>query len=227
MPILGFARIPTAAALQLAVQSDPRTAGDLGYVVKSVLSEALGRDAIRPFKVTTWDEESIRVVGWMTEEGVQTKPSFHLELETAYWEATIGQELTLAVDFIPGVCVKTRDRETGKRTGPSYRDAFRGKPGETRIGSYTFWLRDRLNGEESGCEVAGLPRFKVAETIKVVRKGARGAPKKIPMGHGECTVKVRITDPVKFHAFMVAGIGRQRGLGFGSMLPTEALDVAA
>lgn len=233
------ATIPHDTAIKLAVQSDPRTANDHGYVVKASLQEAFGERVVRPWRLLP-QFGVYRVLG-IIEDAKAVKPntmSRRLGIVTEVLDYRLGDEeiLTLDVETTPirnyGI---TKDPDGPKKEGsvvaeliPDGQGGFRiheTRDTETRRLGYEKWLCERLGHDASGLAVIDYPETLDIRPVKHNRRRhADDSIGIVTMPYMRARVQVRIEDLAKADAFLRHGLRKLKDLGLGSMLPASILD---
>lgn len=225
--------LPDAAARQLARESDPATAEDPGYILKSVVGEVLGHSVqVRPFRGLCKDG-ILKIVGFadVDEPFAPTASAEKLGCEVYFlpWQPGTGDEIWLDVLACPmqGVTAPKNPKE-GERI-PRERDIAASGKFPNRVAAYNAWLQQRLKAPESGCTPLSVVQITKTGEFESFRKG-RSHNRQVhmltmPMFAGK--VKVRVEDADRFSRFLMTGVGRQRGFGYGAIIPKEVLhDIA-
>lgn len=223
MPTVANMTFPLELAVRTAREAAPSTAADMGYVVKTMVGETYGRDAIKPWRIAAEGGGKVRIVGWIdAEQGVPVpKSRFASEIEVGFvpYEARKGDEVLLDLIVAPTRKIEMpggRAREIDVAEFSKHRGA---------LAVYADWLKFQFSKPDTGCLPFGIPSFVETSQDCGVRKLASGGTTTIRFPRVHALQQVRVVNPRAFDRMLVAGLGRQKAFGYGSILPRELCDV--
>lgn len=222
MPTIANMTFPLELAVSTARDVAPSTAGDMGYVVKTIVGETYGRDAIKPWRIAEEGGGKVRVVGWIDAElGVPVpKSRFASEIQVGFvpYEARKDEEVLLDLIVAPTQKVEMPGGRI-REVDIAELDKERGN-----LAIYAEWLRRMLSKPDTGCLATGLPTFVETSRDRGLRKRSDGQVRWIEFPRVHALQKVRVVNPRAFGRALVAGLGRQKAFGYGCMLPREVCD---
>jgi hypothetical protein len=223
LPTVANMTFPLELAVRTAREVAPSTAEDMGYVVKTMVGETYGRDAIKPWRIAAEGGGKVRIVGWIdAEQGVPVpKSRFASEIEVGFvpYEARKGDEVLLDLIVAPTQKIELpggRFREVDVAEAAKDRGA---------LAVYADWLKLQFSKPDTGCLPVGIPSFVETSQDRGVRKAIGGKTTTIRFPRVHALQKVRIVNQRAFERMLVAGLGRQRAFGYGCILPRELCDV--
>lgn len=222
MPTVANMTFPLELAVATAREAAPSTADDMGYVVKTIVGETYGRDAIKPWRIAEEGGGKVRIVGWIdAEQGVPVpKSKFASDIEVGFvpYEARKGDEVLLDLIVAPTQKVELPGGRV-REMDVAEVDKSRGT-----LVVYADWLKAQFSRPDTGCLPIGPATFVETSQDRGLRKGVGGSPKWIRFPRVHALQKVRIVNPRAFDRALVAGLGRQKAFGYGCMLPRELCD---
>jgi hypothetical protein len=222
VPTIANMTFPLELAVRTARDAAPATADDMGYVVKTIVGETYGRDAIKPWRIAEEGGGKVRIVGWIdADRGVPVpKPAFASEIQVGFvpYEAKKGDEVLLDLIVAPTQKIEMPGGRI-REVDVAELDKDRGS-----LVVYADWLRRQLSKPDTGCLATGLPSFVETSRDRGLRKRADGVAKWIEFPRVHALQKVRVVNPRAFGRALVAGLGRQKAFGYGCMLPRELCD---
>lgn len=231
-----FAEFSSLKARELAIRTDPRTASDDRYVLKTYINENFGENVFRPWRLMG-SGDSFSVVGCL-QPGAS--PDFAALLsnggiETALedWPLAVAGTRTEMEFELSAVKVVRPASSEGKRvymdvsvkktTEPDGRVRYIAATGDDLVHAYAAWLFNEILDGDYGFSPAGIPRIVSAAPLRHYRKGG-GQPKLVLTPRMLARMKVEVTDPVKLAATLYTGMRRMKDIGLGSVIPCEVLE---
>jgi len=201
---------------------------DVGMLLKTALTEALGGAVVRPWSLHRQAGSVASVIGYSAvpvgeiESRLLTSlPSVRAAVTAIYGHSLppleAGQEFRFSVRLCPTIRV-TPSKDKSRAHGEQ--DAFlvasaRGETGIDREGVYTRYLAERLSG--ASIKQAKLTRFQLVKMTRPRRGGSADTSdfgqRVIPDAVLEGVIAV--TNPVAFEQTLMQGVGRQRAYGRG------------
>lgn len=229
--------MPVFAVRRLARQTDARTAGDVGYVIKTGLAEAFGHGTVRPWRLVSSDS-TYRIVG-VVEDAAGVKANVNsrnlgIVTEILDFEFVRGATLKLDVQALPIKHVPVKiGQGTVRHTYPSVAverietdlgfDFVEPRDRAVRERAYAPWLVSKLTEDGGGFDVIDFPDIKSTSPVNVTHK-LHGVVKRILMPCVKAEVPVRVVDVEAANRFVRQGLKKRKDLGMGAMIPREVLE---
>lgn len=208
--------IALTAATRVIRRSIPASGlRDTSLVVKTVLAEALGGLAVKPWRVHAMRGGVATVVGYSTEQSLAPRLELALpELRGAIElfaspipELLVGQRLRFRTRFVPTVRVDKFER-----------DAFltamhKSEQPVFRANVYQRYVVDRLKG----ADIRGMvfDGFSLREFVRPQHLPDSRRWKTFTLPVAEVSGALSVADPDAFRATLLRGIGRHGSYGFG------------
>jgi CRISPR-associated protein Cas6/Cse3/CasE subtype I-E len=197
---------------------------DGGLLLKTVLTEALGGAAIRPWRLMGIRDGTATILGYseLDADGLRDRlalatPAVQQAVAVAATASVpalrAGQQLRFTVRLVPTV------RQTGEGEIDAFLKAVRQSPEgqHQRAEVYTRYLSERLRGAH--LDAVNLDGFRLAPMTR--RHAGKGwAQRTFPVA--EISGVLTVADADAFTETLTTGIGRQKGYGFG-MVRIEAM----
>jgi len=233
-----FAEFSSQKARELAIRSDPRTASDDRYVLKSFLNENFGEHVFRPWRLMGVGD-SFKVVGclqpgcapdlssmsaaggintavegWtVADSGARTEMEFELSAVKVVRPASSGGRRVYM------------DVSVRKETAADGRTRYFAATGDELVHAYAAWLFNEILDGDYGFRPAGVPRIVSTSPLRHFRKpNGGGYPKLVLTPRMLARMKVEVTDPGKLEATIYGGMRRMKDIGLGSVIPCEILE---
>lgn len=223
---LGTATIaPVLAQLAVGIpQAVAAVSGSLTHVglrdesllLKTVLTEALGGAAVRPWRLQGVRDGTATILGYATLQADALRERLAFALPALQQSVAVvgtapvpvlreGQRLRFTVRLVPTI------RQTGKGELDAMLYAVRKEPDgqHHRAQIYSEYLAQRLVGATvqemrlDGARLTGMVR----------RQGGGWTERVFPVA--EMSGVLEVSDPTRFIQTITQGVGRQRGFGFG------------
>jgi CRISPR system Cascade subunit CasE len=213
---------------------------DWGYLLHVYLTDLFGTKAPRPFHVDTRNithgipsrvpracgderEDRLCVLGYVTEDPETLRADAQQFANPVVWSGVDWTSKPMPTRFESGqrfgfsvrVCPVKRRHDKGPAIEV---DAFRRDRWLDRGTAYHDWIRNRIGGatvlrsDLQGFRLDPLLRRTQAETVADRQKRKLFRPDAVLEG------LLQVTDPDRFRATLIQGVGRHRGFGFGMVL---------
>lgn len=232
--------VPVLTARTLAINTDPRTADSVGYVIKSAFAEAYGHKVIRPWRRLYTQDGVHRIIG-IVEDPKAVKAndrSRKLGIVAERLEYEFPQDEVVRLDILvtPVKHVPIRLPDGGVRhTYPSvavqrvlHNDPDREpeyvvpKDPKQRNLLYSRWLFEQFSSERTGLRMTDLPQI-LSTKPAVEPMKLRGEVKYTHIPTMQAEVDVLVEDRDAAMAFLRQGLKKRKDLGLGGIFPKDAV----
>jgi hypothetical protein len=240
--------IPTLTARHLAAASDPRTADDDGYAVKSALAEAYGHGNVRPWRLVSRKDGMFRLIGAVrSPETIRNNPvsrKLGIVVEAMPFDFEEGSVVDLRILATPVKRISQsshsdpENREPRKRTGTMEvdvsvtrfekdgRHVYIPAKGDELAISYMGWLIESLSSVERGIVPVDLPHIVSTKPAERMRK-VHGEARVLWSPCVDAKAKVRIQNVEAFEEFVFSGLKKMKDVGLGSVIPETVFEELA